>query len=136
MPTVTKIPGPEYILKQSSSEVMSRTVLRGLLVNPSGGGKTNLMANLILNNDMYRGVFDRIFIFSPTVHLDSTWAPVKKYIYEVLGHDEESEGPACFEDFDVPALRAIIKTQKNIRQHLADKYAKKNWRGPKECHRY
>ena len=112
MPTVTKILGPEYILKQSSSEVMSRTVLRGLLVNPSGGGKTNLMANLILNNDMYRGVFDRIFIFSPTVHLDSTGAPVKTDMHGVrhdvrfdrahgpgqIGHDFRLTGPRAWFD--------------------------------------
>ena len=84
---------------------MSSTPLRGLLVNPSGGGKTTLMANMILNEDMYKGVFDRIYIFSPTIHLDATWEPVKNYIYENLGLDEEKTGPACLEDFDVPALK-------------------------------
>ena len=89
MPKVNKIAVTEYELKQPKSQVMSSVPLRGLLVNPSGGGKTTLMANMIINEDMYRGVFDRIFIFSPTVHLDSTWEPVKKYIYEALGHDED-----------------------------------------------
>ena len=132
MPKVNKIPVTEYELKQPKSEVMASTPLRGLLVNPSGGGKTTLLANLILSPDMYQGVFERIFIFSPTVHLDSTWEPVKKYIYEELGHDEDKEGPACFEDFDVPALKKIIQTQKTIRQHLMEKYAKPHWRGPKK----
>ena len=132
MPKVSKIEVTEYELRQPKSEVMSSTPLRGLLVNPSGGGKTTLMANMILNPDMYKGVFDRIYIFSPTIHLDSTWEPVKKYIYEELGHDDEKEGPACFEDFDVPALKKIIATQKAIRQHLMEKYAKPHWRGPKK----
>ena len=56
MPKVNKIPVTEYELKQPKSEVMSSTPLRGLLVNPSGGGKTTLMANMILSPDMYRGV--------------------------------------------------------------------------------
>ena len=132
MPKVNKIPVTEYELKQPRSQVMSGVPLRGLLVNPSGGGKTTLLANLILNEDMYRGVFDRIFIFSPTVHLDSTWEPVNFFIYEVLQHDDEKEGKACFEDFDVPALKKIIATQKAIRQHLMEKYAKPHWRGPKK----
>ena len=102
------------------------------MVNPSGGGKTTLIANMILSPEMFRGVWDRIFILSPTIHLDSTWDPVKKYIHEELGHDEEKEGPAFFEDFDVPALKKIIATQKSIRQHLMEKYAKPHWRGPKK----
>ena len=73
MPKVNKIEVTQYELKQPKSEVMSSTPLRGLLTNPSGGGKTTLMANMILNPDMYKGVFDRIYIFSPTIHLDSTW---------------------------------------------------------------
>ena len=133
MPKVNKIEVTEYELKQPKSEVMSSTPLRGLLVNPSGGGKTTLMANMILNPDMYKGVFDRVFIFSPTVHLDSTWDPVKKFIYEELGHDDEKEGvAACHEDFNVPAIKKIIATQKAIRQHLMEKYAKPHWRGPKK----
>ena len=119
MPKVSKIPVTEYELKQPKSDVMARPPIRGLLVAPSGGFKTTLLANLIL--DMYRGFFERIYIFSPTVHLDSTWEPVKKYIYEELGHDDDKEGPACFGDFDVPALRKIIATQKAIRQHLMEK---------------
>jgi len=131
MPKVSRIAVPEYELKKPKSDVMSSTPLRGLLVAPSGGFKTTLLANLLTHPEMYKGVFSRAFIFSPTIHLDDTWGPVKKYIYETLGHDEEKEGPACFEDFDVPAIKKIIQTQKNIRQHLAAKYAKPHWRGPK-----
>jgi hypothetical protein len=132
MPKVNKIPVTGYELKQPKSEVMSSTPLRGLLVNPSDGGKTTLMANMVLSPDMYRGVWDRIFIASPTIHLDATWDPVKKYIYEELGHDDEKEGPACMDTYDVPALKKIIATQKAIRQHLMEKYAKPHWRGPKK----
>ena len=32
--------------------------------------------------DGYRGAFSRVFVFSPTVHLDkATWGPVKTYVY-------------------------------------------------------
>jgi ABC-type transporter Mla maintaining outer membrane lipid asymmetry ATPase subunit MlaF len=51
---------------------------RSILVGPSGSGKSVLLTNLIL--DIYRGCFSRIYIFSPSIDVDSTWLPVKKYI--------------------------------------------------------
>ena len=65
MPQVNKISVPEYELKQPKSDVMARTPLRGLLVAPRGGFKTTLLANLLTHPEMYRGVFDRVYIFTP-----------------------------------------------------------------------
>jgi type IV secretory pathway VirB4 component len=39
-----------------------------ILLAPSGSGKTVLLSNLILN--IYRGCFERIYIFSPSIDLD------------------------------------------------------------------
>ena len=47
------------------------------------GGKTVALISLIL--EQYRGVFERIYIFSPSVNIDDGWIPVKKYIEEDLG---------------------------------------------------
>ena len=49
--------------------------LRGVLLSPSGGGKSVLLANIILK--VYRGCFEIIYIFSPSIDVDSTWVPVK-----------------------------------------------------------
>jgi hypothetical protein len=68
----------EYEVKQSKYAVMWKLPMRGLICAPSGSGKIYLISSLIL--DMYRNCFQRVFIFSPSVHIDHTWEPVKKYI--------------------------------------------------------
>ena len=49
------------------------------MVASSTGGKTVLIQNQILK--IYRGSFERIYIFSPSVHVDDTWT-VHKRCYE------------------------------------------------------
>jgi ABC-type proline/glycine betaine transport system ATPase subunit len=56
--------------------------MRSIIIGPSGSGKTILLQNMIL--DIYDGCFDKLYIFSPSVHLDHTWQPVKEYIKEKL----------------------------------------------------
>ncbi len=48
-----------------------------ILLAPSGSGKTVLLSNLLLN--IYRGCFESIFVFSPSIDIDKTWEPVKKH---------------------------------------------------------
>ena len=67
----------EYSCKQSVHNHVPKIPVRMILLAPSGSGKTVLLSNLILN--IYRGCFERIYIFSPSIDLDSTWLPVKKY---------------------------------------------------------
>ena len=59
------------------------------------------LISLIL--EQYRGVFKRIYIFSPFIDIDDGWIPVKKYIEEDLGVNTERE-QACWEDWDEAAL--------------------------------
>ena len=56
--------------------------MRSMLVGPSGGGKTVLLTNMIL--DIYKGCFSRIYILSPSKNFDSTWKPVKDYIRDTI----------------------------------------------------
>ncbi len=67
----------EYSCKQSKDEHVPKVPLRMILLEPSGSGKTVLLSNLILN--IYRGCFERIFVFSPSIDIDKTWEPVKKH---------------------------------------------------------
>ena len=79
-------------------------------MGPSGSGKTAVLVDLILR--LYRGCFERIYIFSPSIHLDSTWAPVRDYIKQELGKDEDySEEECLFDTWDAEALRRIYETQ-------------------------
>ena len=48
------------------------------VIGPSGSGKGVLLQRLIL--DIYKDVFARIYLMSPSIHVDRTWEPVKKYI--------------------------------------------------------
>ena len=39
--------------------------------------------------DIYRDVFERIYVWSPSISVDSNWLPVKKYIQDNLKVDLE-----------------------------------------------
>ena len=59
-----------------------------MILSPSGGGKTVLLQDMIL--DIYRGCFNRIYIFSPRIDIDHTWRLVKDYIAkEIEPHARE-----------------------------------------------
>ena len=66
----------EFNVKQSKYDVVGKLPTRSIICAPSGGGKTNLLVNLIL--DVCRGCFSRVYIFSPTIDVDYTWRPVKQ----------------------------------------------------------
>ena len=59
----------------SCARIQQQTILKS--------GKTVALISLIL--EQYRGVFERIYIFSPSINVDDGWIPVKKYIEEDLG---------------------------------------------------
>ena len=118
IPIVKPIDIPEYTYKNSKYDMMPSLPFRGILVASSTGGKTVLIQNLILN--IYKGSFERIFIFSPSVHVDDTFRPVKKYINEVMNVDTEKER-VFYENYDPADLQKIIDTQ-----HKVIEYQKKN----------
>ena len=69
----------EFEVKQSKFDAAPKIPFRSIILGPSGSGKTILLQNLILN--VYKNCFSRIYIFSPSIDVDKTWAPVKKEIY-------------------------------------------------------
>ena len=87
IPKVEPIDIPEYRYKNSKFDMMPKLPARMLCVASSTGGKTVLIQNLILK--IYRGSFERIYISSPSVHVDDTWSAVKKYIKDVMKVDAE-----------------------------------------------
>ena len=100
IPIVKPIDIPEYTYKNSKYDMMPSLPFRGILVASSTGGKTVLIQNLILN--IYKGSFERIFIFSPSVHVDDTWNSVKKHISENMNVDTEKE-KTYFEEYNPEA---------------------------------
>ena len=68
----------KYTSKQSQYDVVSELPTRSMLLGPTKSRKSIVLQNLIL--DIYRGAFEKIYIFSPSIHIDSVWNPVKKYL--------------------------------------------------------
>ena len=125
-PQIKPIQVKEYEVKQSRYKHIAESgklPVRGCILAPSSGGKTNLIANLLL--DVYRGAFERIYVFCPTSKpgLDMTWDAVRKYVYGELGTPEEEE--CFFHEYDGEKLAEIIEKQQKITMHLKKKGAKK-----------
>ena len=118
MPDVKPIDEIKYDFKQSKHEVVPKLPMRAMIVGPSGSGKSTLLVSMIL--DIYRGSFERIFIWSPSVNLDSIWLPVKKHIKEGLKVDNDKE-PCWWDEFNVEDLERVIETQNKIIEYQKNK---------------
>ena len=79
----------EYIFDQSKYNIAAQLPMRSLIVGPSGTGKSVLLHNMIMN--IYRGCFNRVYIFSASIHVDMSWQPVIKYLKNDLKQDEIKE---------------------------------------------
>ena len=112
-PNIVPIKVKEYHVKQSKYEHVSKLPTRSVINAASGSGKTVLIQNLIL--DIYKGCFSRIYIFSPSIDIDDTWLPVKKYISEELTVTEDEQ--IYYQDFDGEAVQTILTTQKKVIDH-------------------
>ena len=65
--------------------------------------------------EQYRGCFERIYLFSPSINVDDGWRPVKQYIEETMKVNTDRE-QVYFENWDEAALRRIIDQQRKITQ--------------------
>ena len=85
-PKIEPMKMQDFTCSQSKYEFAAKLPTRSLILAPSGGGKTALLQNMIL--DIYRDCFSRIYILSPSIDVDMTWEPVKDY----LKHDLKQDG--------------------------------------------
>ena len=108
-PNIQPIKTKEYNVKQSKYPQVGKLPTRSIIMAPSGGGKTVLLTNMIL--DIYRDLFQRIYIFSQSITIDTTWLPVKRYIEKEMGVDTEKE-QVYFDEYKPEDLHKIIDTQK------------------------
>jgi Poxvirus A32 protein len=93
-----------------------------MILAPSGGGKTVLLQNMIL--DIYKGCFSRIYIFSPSIDVDMTWNPVKDYLENDLKQNAKKE-KYLFDSYQPHELMRIIDTQHKIVEFMKTNKMKK-----------
>ena len=92
IPVVKPIDEKAFHSKHSKSASFPKVPFRAIIFGPSGSGKSVLLVWLILA--IYRDVYERVYVFSPSINRDSIWDPVKKYEKENLKVDPEKE--PCF----------------------------------------
>ena len=102
-PKVEPIKIKEYTVKQSNCGIVGKLPIRDVILGPSGSGKTVLLQNMIL--EIYKNCFERIYIFSPSIDVDSSWLPVKKYIEKEMKVQNTDEEPIYFDHYDPNAAR-------------------------------
>ena len=123
VPNIVPIKLREFEVKQSKYEMVPQLPMRSVILGPSGSGKTILLQNMIL--DIYKNCFSRIYIFSPSIDVDATWQPVKKYIEEEMKVQNTKEEPIYFDHYNPEALHKIIDTQHKVIDYMKKKNIKK-----------
>ena len=107
---------PHYQIKQPRDPIVPRVPCTGMLLGPSKSGKTVALISMLL--DQYRtasgeSVWERLFVFSPSVLIDDAWKPVIKFIEDEMGVNMERE-KVLFDTWDEGALRTIIEQQRKL----------------------
>ena len=123
IPKIQPISVREYEVKQSRYAMVPQVPFRSIVLGPSGSGKTILLQNMIL--DIYRNCFSRIYIFSPSIEVDSTWIPVKAYIEKEMNVQNAKEDPIYFDHYDPENLHKIINTQHKVIDYMKKQKHKK-----------
>ena len=116
-PKVQPIKIQEHTCSQSKYKYAGSLPTRSMILAPSGGGKTVLLQNMIL--DIYRGCFSRIYVFSPSIDVDMTWNPVRDYLANELKQNPKKE-KYLFDSYQPHELMRIIDTQHKIVQFMKD----------------
>ena len=112
-PDIKPIRTKEYEVPKSRYSQVGSLPTRSILLGPSGSGKSILLQNMIL--DIYKNLFQRIYIFSPSIDVDyQTWEPVKTYIEKDLKIKHTEEEPIYFSEYNSEELEKIINTQRKV----------------------
>ena len=111
VPTIEPIKVKHYEVKQSKYPQCGKLPTSKILLGPSHSGKGVLLSNMIM--DIYRGCFERVYIFSPSINVDHTWLPVKEYLDKSINLKDD-EPPLYYDHYDPESLETIIDTQKKL----------------------
>ena len=76
---------------------------RGVFLAPSGQGKTTTIVALILGP--YKACFDAVYIWSPSVAIDSAWDPVRDHVKGL-------KASGFYSEWDANAMHSILDEQR------------------------
>ena len=102
---------PTFEKRSANAANLPDLPLRFAFVGTSGSGKGVAMLDLLLRH--YRGAFDRIYLYSRSASLDKGWDPLRKYVEEVQGVNQNDE-PTFFDEFDTQALQEQMDLQMRV----------------------
>ena len=126
VPIIKPIKTREYEVPESRYKQVGKLPFRTIVLGSSNSGKSVLLANFIM--DIYKKLFERIYIFSPSIEVDyQTWKPVKDYIETDLKLKETDDEKIYYSEYDAVALNKIIETQKKIIEYKKKENYKKLW---------
>ena len=123
-PNIKPIKVKQYDIKQSKYEQVGSIPVRTILLGASGSGKGILLQNMIM--DIYDKCFERVYIFSPSINVDTTWKPVKEYIKERI-KGKEDELPFYYDHCDEESLTQIIKSHSAVVEYQKGKKKQKKY---------
>ena len=124
IPYIKPIKTKQYECKQSKyGDSVPQLPFRSCILGPSGSGKTILLQNMIL--DIYKGCFEKIYVFSPSIFIDDAWLQVKKYIEKECNQSDDDKEPPYYDHYDAEALSKIMEMQKKITKYQKDNDQKK-----------
>lgn len=110
-------PGVEYSYAQSRYPNAPQLPARCLIYAPSGQGKTTTLVSIctdILRQRNGQSCFARIFIWSPTIYLDTQWAHVRNFQEKVMKVPEEENDELYHDTFAEADLKKIVDRQHRI----------------------
>ena len=110
-PKIEPINVKQYEFKQSPYPQADKLPFRSIIVSASQGGKGILIQNLVLK--IFRGCFERIYIVSPTAHIDEAYKEIIRYIEKELKVDNKKE-QYLFDEYNPESLSHIIDTQHKV----------------------
>ena len=113
--TITVYPGASERVETGIGEPFAAAPTSYALVSPTSGGKSIILSNIFCKfylDKSGNSLFQRIFLFSPTVRLDDQYKTLIKLI-EKLCPGQKRE-PCIFPEFSMEKLGAIIEEQRQI----------------------
>ena len=110
-PGIQLHPHPTFENRRARLGALPDLNLRWAFVGTSGSGKGVAMLDLLLRH--YRGVFDRIYLFSKSSTIDKNWDPLRKYVEKELGVNQQEE-QTFFDEFDAQALQEQMNLQMQV----------------------